>query len=218
MSYETEEQQVEAIKKWWKENGTMFVAGIVITLGAVVGWRWWMDHRNAQAEAAAVEYQQLLAELSQGDKEAVIKRGGYLIDNYAATPYSDLAALALSRLRVDAGELAAARSRLEWVMNHAEAPELRDVARLRLARVHLAAGNTRQRAPARDCLTALPGPWRMTRRRVYCTSMRRRLAFSTLGTVSSRIPSLKLALAPSAFTSAGRATVREKVPRLISRR
>ena len=152
MSYETEEQQVEAIKKWWKENGTMFVAGIVITLGAVVGWRWWMDHRNAQAEAAAVEYQQLLAELGQGDKEAVIKRGGYLIDNYAATPYSDLAALALSRLRVDAGELAAARSRLEWVMNHAESPELRDVARLRLARVHLAAGNARQ---ALEVLSAL---------------------------------------------------------------
>lgn len=143
-AYETEEQQVEAIRKWWKENGKMFVLGAVLTLGAVLGGRLWIDHRHAQAEAAAAEYEQLLSELGQGNTEAVIKRGAYLIDSYPATPYSDLAALALAKVRAEAGELPAARARLEWVMEHSAQTELRDLARLRLARVHLQEGNTQQ--------------------------------------------------------------------------
>ena len=34
--YTTEEQQVEVIKEWWKENGTSVIAGTVIGLVGLV--------------------------------------------------------------------------------------------------------------------------------------------------------------------------------------
>jgi len=137
-TYETDEQ---AIKRWWQENGKMVVTGVVLVLAAVVGTRWWLDRAETQAQTASAEYQQLLTELAQDNREAVIKRGTYLIENYDGTPYGALAALVLAKVRTEAGELAAARSRLEWVRENAPLPELQDLARLRLARVHLAEGN-----------------------------------------------------------------------------
>lgn len=143
-AYETEEQQIEAFRKWWKENGKMVVFGAVLTVSAAVGGKMWLNHHHAQAEAASVEYEQLLQELAQGNTEAVIKRGSYLVDNYAATPYSDLAALVLAKQRTEAGELPAARARLEWVLEHSAQVELQEIARLRLARIYLQEGNTQQ--------------------------------------------------------------------------
>ena len=32
--FETEEQQVEAIKRWWKENGTAVIIGIVLAVSS----------------------------------------------------------------------------------------------------------------------------------------------------------------------------------------
>ena len=37
--YETEEQQVEAIKKWWKANGNTLIIGAVVGLAGLWGWR-----------------------------------------------------------------------------------------------------------------------------------------------------------------------------------
>lgn len=140
-AYETEEQRLESIRRWWQENGKMVVTGIVLIVGAAVGTRLWLDRGHAQAEAASAEYQQLLNELSQDNKAAVIQRGAYLIDNYSGTPYASLAALALAKVRTESGELPAARARLEWVQENAPLPEFKDLARLRLARLHVAEGN-----------------------------------------------------------------------------
>ncbi|PAR85254.1 YfgM family protein, partial [Vibrio cholerae] len=41
--YDTEEQQVEAIKDWWKENGKAVIFGAVIGLGGLFGWRYYQD-------------------------------------------------------------------------------------------------------------------------------------------------------------------------------
>ena len=37
----TEEEQVEALKSWWKENGKSLIMGVVIAVAAVFGWRGW---------------------------------------------------------------------------------------------------------------------------------------------------------------------------------
>ena len=39
--YETEEQQVEAVKKWWKENGVSLIVGVVMGLSAIAGWKYY---------------------------------------------------------------------------------------------------------------------------------------------------------------------------------
>ena len=39
--YETEEQQVEALKDWWKQNGLAVIGGAVLGVSALIGWRGW---------------------------------------------------------------------------------------------------------------------------------------------------------------------------------
>jgi len=143
-AYETEDQQLEAFKKWWKENGRALTIGVVISLTAVLGGRYWFHYQRVQAESASTEYEQLLTEMAQDNKEAVMKRGAYIIDTFSRTSYAALSALVLARVHVAAGELPPARERLQWVIEHGGQDETRDIARLRLARVQLASGNTQQ--------------------------------------------------------------------------
>ena len=58
--YNTEEEQVEAIKKWWNENGKSIIAGIIIGVIAIFGWRSYENHTAMQAKAASILYEQLL--------------------------------------------------------------------------------------------------------------------------------------------------------------
>ncbi len=136
----TEEQQVEAIKKWWKENGKAVIAGLVIGFAALFGWRYWSEHREEQAQAASDLYAQTLAQLQQGKTEEGAMRAGKVAEQYQGTVYGPLARLALAKAAVQAGDTAGARKHLESAMNNAEPEALRHVARLRLARLLIADG------------------------------------------------------------------------------
>ena len=39
--YETEEEQIEALKDWWRENGNSLLIGVAVALVAVFGFRGW---------------------------------------------------------------------------------------------------------------------------------------------------------------------------------
>ena len=137
----TDEEQVEDLKKWWQRNGRHVTTGAVIGLAAVLGLRAWWDYQERQRLSASTEYEQFQAEFSQGNTDAVLRRGNYLIENYSGTPYAVIAALTLAKVHVDRGELPAAKQQLQWVVDKAKAPELVHIARLRLARVIAAEGD-----------------------------------------------------------------------------
>ena len=40
-AYLEEEEQIEAIRNWWKENGRSVIAGAVLGLAAIFGWQGW---------------------------------------------------------------------------------------------------------------------------------------------------------------------------------
>ncbi|HFD92425.1 MAG TPA: tetratricopeptide repeat protein [Gammaproteobacteria bacterium] len=143
-AYETDDQQVEAIKKWWRENGKALIFGAVLAVAGVGVGSYWFQYQSGRAESASVEYGQLLSELGQDNREAVLKRGEFLVNTYPKTGYAALAALIVAKARVEAGEMAAARAQLQWVIDNADLPELKNVARLRLARIQLAEGNAQQ--------------------------------------------------------------------------
>lgn len=135
--YETEQQQIEAIKKWWKENGRAASAGVVIGLAVVFALWAWRDHNKSQAEAASAEYQQLIVELEQDKQEAAEQRAARIQGRYARTPYAVLAALAQGKIKLEQGDAGAAQRHLQWALDNAAQPELEHIARLRLARVML---------------------------------------------------------------------------------
>jgi predicted negative regulator of RcsB-dependent stress response len=139
--YQTEEEQIEAIKKWWKENGKSIIAGVVIGLGGVLGWQAWGQYRDSLGGQAAQHFQQLAGAMETGAAGVALAQGEQLISEYDGTPYAVFAALELARLHVDEGDNAQARRRLQWAMDNAGDEGLAQIARLRLVRVMLDDGD-----------------------------------------------------------------------------
>jgi predicted negative regulator of RcsB-dependent stress response len=138
--YESDREQVEALRKWWKENGGSIIIGVVLGLGAVVGWRTWRGYEQAQAVKGSVAYQRLVDLAAGGDRQQAVAQGEFLIADQPGSVYAGLAALLLAKVAAEQGDLGDAARRLEWVAATPPVPELEPVARLQLARVRLAEG------------------------------------------------------------------------------
>ena len=140
-TYQTEEEQVEAIKKWWKENGTSVVAGVVIGLGAVFGWQGWNSYQDRIGKEASVAFSQLMGTVNSADTESASKQAELLRVEYESSSYAMLAAMAQARLKLEQGDGAAARSQLEWTMQNSDDASLKTLAQLNLARILLSDGD-----------------------------------------------------------------------------
>lgn len=139
----TEEEQLEAIKRWWKENGTSLIAGAAIAAAGVFGWHTWQDYQAGQAEAASASYQQLLTlssqdELDDGARQQVESLTSRIVEDHGDSLYADLARLMDARVAVGAGDVDDAAATLQALVAEGERPYLQGVARLRLARLQLA--------------------------------------------------------------------------------
>ena len=73
---ETEEEQVEKLKAWFKENGASIVLGIVIGVGGIGGYNYWMHVQETTAAEASSHYTQMIEALSAGNNDTVQKRSG----------------------------------------------------------------------------------------------------------------------------------------------
>ncbi len=135
----SEEEQVEALKKWWKENGRAVVAGIVIGLGAVFGWKMWNDHRQNIAEKASYQFAQLSRSTVASTNESVAKQAEALIRDYDGTTYAIFAAFNLARTKLQQGDIDGSRDQLQWALDNSSDDNLQQIARLRLARLMIAA-------------------------------------------------------------------------------
>ena len=146
----TEEEQIEALKRWWDENGKQVVLAIVLTVGGYFGWQAWTDHLDDQTAAASLVYQEMLNNLGDAvtadtlatDKQAEISQlADTLKQDYSNTQYAFYAALIKAKLAVESTDLSAASVELQWAMDNAHDSVSENIARLRLARVEAAAGN-----------------------------------------------------------------------------
>jgi predicted negative regulator of RcsB-dependent stress response len=148
--YETEEQQVEALKEWWKENGKSVVLGVVLGVGAIFSWRGWVSHQENLAVEASDLYAEVVDFLSNDDLVGIEKNASILRSEYADTTFASMASLAEAKLQVEHSELARAVEKLQWVVENSDLDEFKNIALLRKARVLLANGQ------ADDALKALP--------------------------------------------------------------
>lgn len=146
-AYRTDDEQVEALKRWWKENGTSTLLGIVVVVGGYFGWQAWETRQVQQAEAASFSYQQLLQlsmEIEQQPTDTRYTTASHLVDtlktDFSSTDYARYAALMQAKLQVSQGDLAEAEAELRWVLDSKPEPSMMQVSNLRLARVLFASG------------------------------------------------------------------------------
>ena len=136
--YDTEEEQVAAIKRWWKENGASTIIGIVVGVIIIGGWNFWQTYTQDKANQASALYEELLSSVSNEKTESVEKITERITEQYGSTAYATYAALLLAKTKVQQGEVESAKSILEKQMKIADSAELRNVARIRLVKLMLA--------------------------------------------------------------------------------
>ncbi|MBY5992831.1 YfgM family protein [Ferrimonas balearica] len=134
--YSTEEQQVEAIKKFWKEYGTSIIGGAVLGLGGLFGWNYYQGHVETQREAASAAFTQVVEQAAQS-QDALDNLVTQFQAEHGNSGYGPLSQLLLARAAVEAGDLAKAETLLSDALPALDSAT-KPMVQLRLARVQLA--------------------------------------------------------------------------------
>lgn len=131
------QEELERVKAWWKTYGTAVITGVIFGIVLLVGINYWRSYKAQQADAASALYEQVVRSAEQKNAEQARAAGKTLMEEYASTPYAGKAALFLAKIDFDAGDIAGARSQLQWAVDHAKEEAVRHTARLRLGRIAL---------------------------------------------------------------------------------
>lgn len=142
--YESEQEQIDALKAWWSENAVSVIAGVVIGVGGLVAWQGWQGYNNGRQEAASSQYMQIMEHVNESHFDAVPGIADGIVTEYDETHYASLAQLAAARANVEAGDKEAAQVRLQWVVDNGSTASFENIARLRLATLLLSQGNAEQ--------------------------------------------------------------------------
>lgn len=138
--YESEQEQLEEIKKWWQENGSSVLTGVALGLAILFGWRGWEAYTNRQAENASAFYEQVLINLEQNKGDQARQVANSLLSEQSNSPYASLAQLNLAAQDLKEGNLDSSQARLQWVMERNALPQITHVARLRKVKLFLSQG------------------------------------------------------------------------------
>ncbi len=142
----TEEEQLEVLKRWWKDYGKTVVAAIVAAVVVYFAWTAWQDKQRVKAESASSQYDTLVKllsveqgkTLSEADKATAEHMANELKEKNGKTLYAQGAAFYLAKAAVDAGNLDKAVTELQWILSSKPDVATAQLARVRLARVYVA--------------------------------------------------------------------------------
>ena len=134
-AYSSETQQIEEIKKWWRENGLSVVLGLTLGVSGIFGWRYWQDVKIEQAEAASVLYSEMIAAIVNENTTDARDYAGRILADYRNTTYGVFALLALARLAVVDDDLEAAETHLRQALKQNNDDSFSHVIRTRLIRI-----------------------------------------------------------------------------------
>jgi predicted negative regulator of RcsB-dependent stress response len=68
--YLSDEEQLARLKSWWQRYGTPLVAGALVAVVAVGGWRWYQADVESRIHASSDLYASYLV-AGEGDREAL---------------------------------------------------------------------------------------------------------------------------------------------------
>lgn len=150
-----EHEQGERVRKWIREYGISIVTGLVLAFGGIFGFRYWQDHQANQKILAANLFSVLQVDVDAGRTDQAAERFVELQTEVPRSAYVGLGALVLASAYVEDGRLQSAATLYQDILDKRRMESLWPLARLRLARVLEAQGDT---AGALRVLDAVPAP------------------------------------------------------------
>ncbi len=148
----TDQQQADKVKSWMRSNGAYLAAGVILGLGLLFGWNQYQRWELQRAELASDVYESFMTSARAGQVEAAEAQLTAMSGEFGTSPYVDQARLVMARLYLDRSMPDKSAAYLGEVVDKAATPEIRNIARLRLARVLI------HQEKYEDALKALPDP------------------------------------------------------------
>jgi predicted negative regulator of RcsB-dependent stress response len=137
--FESEDQQIAAIKKWWKENGASLLLGLGIGVGALLGWREYLAYQTNHSAEASDLYQAVQMQVSSNRlDDAHISKADLIRNDFSDTPYAALVSMSQAKYEYEHGEIESALMHLRWASDNSTETDVQHVAKLRLARILIA--------------------------------------------------------------------------------
>ena len=135
---ESDEEQLEVLKNWWKENGQSIVIAIALAFFGIFGFQAWNEKAKSNGENASAIYQQMLdlnvQEIKKND-EAIFDLCRKLKDDHGNSIYAVLGSLVVTKKLIEANDLESAIVQLRWALDQDHGDSMEDLVRVRLARV-----------------------------------------------------------------------------------
>jgi predicted negative regulator of RcsB-dependent stress response len=128
-----EQEQLDALKAFWKQYGNLITWVLVIALGAFAAWNGWQNWQRSQGEKAGAIFDELDRAVKAGDADRAGRIFNDLKDRYGRTSFAQQGGLLAAKAQVDKQQLDAAKTTLTWVATSATEDQYRTIARLRLA-------------------------------------------------------------------------------------
>ena len=130
---DSEEEQVDKLKKWWDSNGKQIIAGAVLGLAGIFGWNYYVDYQDSQALNARALY------LSYASDSANVGAYDKLIKDHPSSTYADQATLLMAKYLFEAENYSLALDALKPLMSR-ENSVIASTAALRSASLYLELG------------------------------------------------------------------------------
>ena len=134
-----EEQEINQLKDWWKENGKTIIVAFILGVGGMFGWRYWQAHQAEQIAQASAQYDALIYSAQQNEqaKKANIEQ---FVQANSKTAYAVFALLDEAKKAAEKQDFAAAEANLNQALTQSQDEVLTSIVALRLSAVQFQLG------------------------------------------------------------------------------
>ena len=132
-----EQEQLDQLKSFWKQYGSLITWVLIAVLGAYAAWNGWNWWQRDQAVKAGAMYDELDRAAQAGDADRAGRIFGDMKERFPRTAFTAQGGLLAARTQFEKGQIVNALATLAWVEESAGETEVQSIARLRLAGVLL---------------------------------------------------------------------------------
>jgi len=134
-----EEQEINQLKDWWKENGKTMIVAFILGVGGLFGWRYWQAHQAEQIAQASAQYDALIYSAQQ-DEQAKKENIEQFVQANSKTAYAVFALLDEAKKATEKQDFAAAEVNLNQALTQSQDEVLTSIVALRLSAVQFQLG------------------------------------------------------------------------------
>lgn len=143
-SHINDQDQVDALKKWWKKYGNFMVTVIALCVFGIGGWHYWQARQLNQKTNATLQTQLMLSAVGKKQIANATAQANSIIKKYSNTSYATLASFYLAAQDVSNNKLNDAAVLLRKIIKSTGSKEFKAIATIRLAHVLLAQNKPKQ--------------------------------------------------------------------------